>query len=148
MPLRDFIAPRATITHKDEALLTVRGLNLSDLASLVQTHLDDLRYIASLYETAKDEIFSTMLKDNFIVRLVAEVPSIAHTLIALGADEPNAVDVVKSLPLAIQMKALTEIARLTLEDVGGPKGFAALLTTLMGKELPSRGAANTTTTTR
>lgn len=131
--LADFTPERVPVMHKGKPLMEVRGLNLEDISSLVARHMNDLRQLAGMYDEAKEEIFSTMMRDGFMLRVVMEVPTVASTIIALAADAPDSTEQIRTLPLAIQLLAMSEITRLTLEDVGGPKGLTALIRTLMQK---------------
>ena len=107
--------------------VSVRGLNLADIGLLVGGHMEEFRRLADIWEGASQEIWANIQKDNFIVKLVTEVPSMAATVIALACDEPENRVVATTLPLAFQVKVIIEIMRLTLEDAGGPKEFAALV---------------------
>ena len=143
MDLRDFTPERVAVTHKGEALLHVRGLNLDDVSQLVQAHLADLRHLSDLWAGAREEIFATVMQDGFLLRLIAEVPSVAGSVLALGSDNPGQQALVLKLPLGFQVRAITEIMRMTLEDVGGPKGLVALIRGAMRKADP--GTPETTT---
>lgn len=148
MELRDFEPERVAVRHKGEVLLTVRGLNLSDISELVKLHLADLRHLSNLWQDAREEIFATVMQDGFLVRLVSEVPSVAASMLALGSDHPGEDDLVAKLPLGFQIAAIKEILRMTLEDVGGPKGVAALIGGLVRtKETENPMGAATTTGT-
>lgn len=131
MGLADFSPERATIEHKGKPLISVRGLNLDDLKRLVSLHLFDLRQLATLLAGAQDEVFATIAQDNFLLKLTTEVPALAHEIIAIGADEPDNAAAAAKLPLGLQLLIMQEIARLTFEDVGGPKEFAATIRNLI-----------------
>lgn len=145
MSLASYVPPRADVTMAGKGnplTVSVRGLNLDDISLLVATHIDEFRAVAELWEGASAEIFASIQKDNFIVKLVTQVPSMAATVISLAADEPDSRETVRTLPIAFQVKLLLEIVRLTLEDAGGPKGFAALLKTMMDQQPPAATALN------
>jgi len=59
--------------------------------------------------------------------LAQTVPDLAAAVIALASDEPDAVDVVRSLPLPVQLDALIAVGKLTFTDEGAvPKFLAGL----------------------
>lgn len=107
--------------------MSVRGLNLEDVSSIIKLHYDDAVYLFQIWKDAQSEIFSNLAQREFLLKLVSEAPITAANIIAHGADAVGQTDKIRVLPLAVQLEALNEIVRFTMEDAGGPKGFTALL---------------------
>jgi hypothetical protein len=126
--LKDFKVPTADIPLNKEISITVRGLGLDDLSCLVATHLDSISKAAELYNRSKEDIFATANMQGFILTLAKDFPGLVSEVISIAADEPDAKDV--KLPFPIQLRALTEISRLTLEDAGGMGNLFATLGSL------------------
>ena len=131
MGLADYTPERAEITRKGKPLISVRGLNLDDLKRLVAAHLDDLRELARLLKGAQEQVFATLAQDGLILKLATEIPALAHEIIAIAADQPDDSSAAARLPLGLQARALDHILRLTFEDIGGPKAFAATILNLI-----------------
>jgi hypothetical protein len=132
MSLALYVPPRVNVTMnagENPLTVSVRGLNLIDIAVLVADHLEEFRALAKIWTDAQQEIFASVQQDNFILNLITQTPTIAAMVIALATDEKDSVLQAASLPIAFQVRVLLEIIRLTLEDAGGPKGFAALMLT-------------------
>ena len=137
MSLADFEPERVTIDYKGKPLVSVRGLSLSDVGVLVRTNGE---FIQSLFTQWRSE-GALAINEELINRLVTEAPEVASVIIALGCDERESMTKVYTLPLPLQVRILGEIARLTFEDSGGPKGFVDLLGRLTGTNSPSQGSA-------
>jgi hypothetical protein len=143
MALRDYTPPRTVIRDRGSPLMEVRGLNLDDISVLLARYTDDVRQMYELLKGSDQaQMVAVMASADFLPRVIVEVPSLAYSIIAAGADagdEERAV--IPKLSLAIQVESLTEIMRLTLEDLGGPNGVAALIRKMVRKQLPIRLAS-------
>lgn len=130
--LSEYQPERVAITHKDKPLITVRGLSLSDVTVLFSKHLADIRVLVDLYDR-RASIFSDFegVENALLLRLLADFPDLMAQLIANASDEPDQAAQIRCLPLAIQVQALYVIVRLTMEDMGGPNGAAALMKKLL-----------------
>jgi hypothetical protein len=96
--LKDIVAPKRTVTFGDSTF-EVRGLCLEDLAALLENYKTEL---ASLFDGDV----------NFEV-LIHQSPKFVAELIALAADEADQVDVVRKLPLGVQLESLVAAWELT-----------------------------------
>ena len=132
MGLRDYEPVREEIMHRGQPLMSVRGLSLDDLGRLLKKFMPEIRQVLQLAKGASEEIFLTLQSDDFVVRVVSEVPSAAASVIAAASDEPDAADAAARLPASLQVAALLAIGRLTMEDMGGPKAAAATIRSLIG----------------
>lgn len=136
MSLADFTPEwHAIKTRKGEGF-AVRGLSLDDLTTLIRTNMEDLKVAVATFQRAEIEGIPA---EQVLLLLLKDAPSLAAQVIALGAGEMSAEREAKLLPFPLQMDAITNILRLTFEDVGGPKNFFATLLTLaesLGLNLP------------
>ena len=137
MSLADYEPIRASVEFKGGSL-QVRGLALDDIALLMRGHLDDLNPLVDLYmqESQKENDISAMAKH--IIALVREAPGLVANMIAMASDEPDLVDKARTLPMAVQIKAVQQIGVLTFEEAGGPKKFVESLIGLVRSATPAR----------
>lgn len=138
MALADYTPQRTAIMQGDKPLFMVRGLSLDDVSVLVRSHLDALNLLATMAEETNTHFGSVA----FFTQAVTTAPNVVFDAIALAADEPSYASDARKLPVGLQIKALQEISRLTLEDIGGPKALVALVRSLLNqKSLPLAGNA-------
>jgi len=129
MALRDIKIPTVTIAAPGGEF-TVRGLSLDDVAWLVQRHgaaLNALfaRFVAEEHELTAEGVSEVALP------VIQEAPGLAAELIACAADDPQARDVVRTLPFPVQVEAVEQIAQLTFHAEGGPKKFVETVIRMM-----------------
>lgn len=105
--------------------LTVRGLSMTDVASLLRTHLEDLDHVFELYEQQGADSMGTVALSRFALALIKDSPGLVAHAIALACDEPDQVENAARLPFPAQIAALKDIGTLTFEGIGGIKKFAA-----------------------
>lgn len=136
MLLADFTPVRVGVEdYKGTLRMTVRGVSLDDVALLIRSHLGDLQQLYDMLQDGTLDVFALLIADGFILKLLVSFPELAARLIAVAADEPEATAQARKLPLPLQIKAIQTIMRLTFEDVGGPKVFAALVRELIREML-------------
>lgn len=131
MSLADFQPERETVEFKGGSL-SVRGLSLDDVTTLLRHHLDDLDAILEMYARDVDPNFASAATAQYAIKLVREAPGLVANIIALANDQPDYADNARRLPLPVQIELLKAIGRLTFEEVGGAKKFFESLATLMG----------------
>ena len=127
MALASYTPPRKDIPAGNTTL-SVRGLNLEDMALLMQAHGDKLMAAYTKFEaltTAQDPDMGLM--SSVVIGLVTDSPVVAGDLIALACDEPESNVIARTLPFPVQVAALTEVGRLTFEAGGGLGNFLAVL---------------------
>lgn len=127
MSLKDYSPPRKDIAA-GSVTLSVRGLNLDDVALLMGAHAEKM--IGSFFafeKMAKDSPTADALMAKSIMTLVFEAPAVAADIIALACDEPDSAPEARKLPFPAQVTALTEVGRLTFEASGGLGNFLAAL---------------------
>jgi len=111
-PTKSISLPRTTET------LTVRGLSLEDITSLLHAHLPDITLAVEQYRASLSDVYSTRSMDAFLASMMTGFPKLAAAVIATAADDPEAVDQIRRYPSGVQIKALVAIAELSLEDMG------------------------------
>lgn len=114
--------------------LELRGLNLTDLTALFKTHLPDLGNLAMLLDQNGGASMTEQGLLTTATGLVSEAPGLVSNLIARSADDPDWVVSAAKLPLMKQIEAVTIIARLTFDEVGGVKKTVAALKEMVQAE--------------
>lgn len=129
MALNDYSPPRQTVEYKNKPLVSVRGLNVEDVSTLIRGYLADLKMIFDSLDgtSARKLLLEPEQLDRLLFSLVTKVPNTAAKMIAMASDEPDNVEGALRLSAPLQIKILMEVVRLTFEDVGGPLAFAAML---------------------
>lgn len=111
-----------SVSNQNEPLFHVRALGLTDVASVIESHLHDLDALFMRISTGGD-VFAPGVGDNIMLMLVKDAPEIAAHIISLAADEPEAIEQARRLPAPVQLEALVKTFNLTFTDYGGPKKF-------------------------
>lgn len=127
MLLKDFVIPRKRIELPGKAVngvkpfFEVRGLTLDDLTFLVQQHLDPIVRAVKMYQESREDILRTGNLQGFVLALARDFPALAAEVISAASDslDDETRNVAAKLPISVQIVALTEITRLTVEDAGG-----------------------------
>lgn len=129
MALSDIRIPQAVIKFSGGEF-PVRGLNVTDLTELIQTHGKE---ITSVYDRFIDSGTDLTPEDvmGFVMPLIQTFPEMVSTVIALAADDPESTDVVRKLPFTVQADALEQVIVLTFDAEGGPKKFVETVVRLL-----------------
>ncbi|WCZ66093.1 hypothetical protein phiA034_gene0010 [Aeromonas phage phiA034] len=114
--------------------IELRGLNLLDLTAIFKTHLPDLGNLAMLLDQNGGTNMTEQGLLNMSTSLVQEAPGLVASLVARAAGDPDWVDSAARLPLMAQIEAVTTIARLTFDEVGGVKKTVAALKEMVKAE--------------
>lgn len=133
MQLRDFQIPRSRITLPGKAVdgerpyFEVRGLCLEDMTFLISQHLGPITRALKMYQESREDILKTGNLQGFVMALARDFPELAAEVISAATDAPDAETkkIARALPISVQIAALTEITRLSLEDAGGLKNLLA-----------------------
>ena len=129
-----------------EQKITVRGIGLQDIRKLLRVHgpgmaklFDDSMKAVTIAAATQGEKpapeVDPLDAGNIMIAALEQAPDLIADLIVLATDSPNTVEafkVAERLPLPVQLKALTEIVRLTLEEHGGLGEFIETVLTLFG----------------
>lgn len=146
MSWTDYQPPFAEVPLGGGATGRVRGLNVDDLTSLITNHLPAISKAVALYAASKKDVYSTANLHAFVIQTASEFPGLVSEVISLAADEPSLKG--KKIALGVQIAALNEIAKLTLEELGGLGNLSLVLANLAKGALSGypnlREPANTT----
>jgi len=117
--LKDLRLPTADISTSGGSI-TVRGLTLVDITTLVRGRFDE---VASLFDKYVPQEGASSLNTEAIGReLIDTAPEIAAYIIALAADgDEDDAGIAMKLPFPVQIEALEAIGKLTFGADGGPK---------------------------
>lgn len=101
--------------------LTVRGLSLEDVTTLVRHHGAALSGLFATITAAKSGEVDLDNMTAMASALATAAPRAAAEAIAIAADEPDKVDLAGQLNLTVQIEALEKIGALTFTSEGGIK---------------------------
>lgn len=104
MSLRDLVNRKTRIEHGEHGF-EVRGLSLEDVVLLMENHKEALVEIF----VAKDGTDFELLLQKF--------PNFISAAIAYAADEHDLEEMVRKLPIGIQLRAIQEVWELSSLDV-------------------------------
>lgn len=139
MSLSSYAPPRENVPA-GPVTLSVRGLNINDVALLMAAHANGLIAGYRAFEQMTEGSLDTNQAVNKIVlETVIRAPDLAADIIRLACDEPDAGPQARALPFPVQVTALAAIMRLTFEAGGGLGNFLAALDAIargLGIELP------------
>jgi hypothetical protein len=138
--LTDYQPETSTIEFAKGGSFTVRGLSLDIISALVRKHLPDLDKLVALAIDAipQDGGFGAGEAMYVAQRLTTEAPGLVSSIIAMASDSPSeeGAKAAAQLGIAKQIEAITEIGRLTFEEVGGVKKFSTWLIQIISTNLP------------
>lgn len=117
MSWADYQPPTAEVPLGGGATGKVRGLNVDDLSVLITNHLEPISKAVALYAKSKKDVYTTANLHAFVISTASEFPGLISEVISLAADEPALKD--KKIAMGVQIAALNEILKLTLEELGG-----------------------------
>lgn len=147
MGLEAYAVPTAFVPFsgkEDSPGITVRALDLDDVTILVTDHLGAIAETVELWQEIRPKLMQEGNLDKFLITVMRGSPELVAQLIAVSCDQPALVDVARKLSFGVQIRALNEVIRLTLEDAGGIKNlFAALRLALPGLVLRNPALATT-----
>lgn len=126
--LKSYKVPKQEIALSGGQVLTVRGLSLSDILQLVRRFKPELEGIFSIITSGELDIENTA---QLAFAAIQSAPELVAYGVALAADEPDASDVVLTLPLDVQVAALEAIATLTFSSGGGVKKMLEAVVRMM-----------------
>lgn len=121
MDLSNYSPPRQDISAGVSGTISVRGLNLEDVALLMEAHQAKLLTAFATFEAlrAQPDMDDMRMFSALALGLVREAPDVAADIIALAADQPDASAGARKLSFSMQVHILVAVARLTFEAGGG-----------------------------
>lgn len=136
MSLADFQPETLTVKYKGNEL-TVRGLSIIDISSILKVHMHDLETLFDMYEQESQGLtFGNVALAKYATRLISDAPGLVAHIIALACDEPAMVNKAERLPMIVQIEAIKKIGTLTFEEVGGVKKLIEEMGNLVGQFRP------------
>ena len=124
MDLKNITIPSEPVNVGEQSF-NVHGIGVQTIAALLQMHP---QVVESLFDLLMgDEDVSEKFQPDNIATLVLQYRDFFADMIALSAHEKESGDVVRQLPVGVQINALTAIYKLTLDSVGGVKKLLPLL---------------------
>lgn len=148
MSWADYQPPTAEVPLGGGAKGRVRGLNVDDLSTLLSTHLEPIAQATALYAASKKDVYTTANLHAFVISVARQFPTLVSEVISLAADEPSLRE--KKIAMGVQIAAMNEIVRLTLEELGGLGNLSLVVANLAKgalSEYPMRGPAQGSETT-
>jgi hypothetical protein len=148
--LEAYVEPKVFVpfgADEDSKGLMLRGLNTDDITGLLSDHLGAIANAVDLFRKNGELQGLMNSADRFVISVLKITPGLAAGIIACAADQPDKEDAARRLSFGFQMRALSEIMRMTLEDAGGVKNlYAALAVALPGIKLHPSVLASLTKT--
>lgn len=115
MALSDLVIPSEVFAVGGTSI-SVRGLNVADIAHLYMTNKADVERFAALWEASAGTV-----TQEFVSALLAELPDLVAKAIACACDEPASWQNARKLPGPTQVAVINAVGRLTFEGVGVKK---------------------------
>jgi len=125
----------------------IRGISLSDVAMLIDSHEGVINSIVQKIrvgffenDAVDDEAMSQLMIDTAL-EVIRESPIFVANLIAICADEPDQIEVAMKLPLNTTIEAVIAIGEISFTDLASIKKFIASVKVLIRHLLPNESAA-------
>lgn len=147
MPLNDYVPAYRDVKGADgRELGTVRGLSLHDIQALVHEYLNSADELAnvvskmaesgSLMENLGDTAIS-----GYLLQAVQDAPGLVIGMIMRGGDlDADKENMVRQMPMGVQVILLERIFDATFEEAGGVKKFWSALAKIVTRLKPSDSA--------
>jgi hypothetical protein len=125
MKLSDIKIDTATVEVDARQSFEVRGITFADLMEMTKDHLPAMRTIFDTFmkNRANGAVFGKEEVTGLLLDAVKEFPELIFRAIAMAADEPDMVGLVKKLPMTAQLEAVEKICRLSLKTDADIKKF-------------------------
>lgn len=157
MALSDYKIPRTEVPLDAANTVSVRGLNLEDVAFLVQVHKNDIDAVIEAIKgniekgsTPEDVAAAVESKGtDVLTSVIQQSPLLVANIISTASDEPDAWETAVKLPVPVQIEILLNVAKLTFNDIDGFKKFVGNVSAVMqsvAKQKPQIGKPATRST--
>lgn len=125
--LEDFVIPRTAVPVGKGKQIMVRGLCADDIALMVSQYLPEITKAVELYQEKRANVMQTGNLTEFLMTFARDFPAVVAEVISAATDShgEKAREVAQKMPISIQLAAINEITRLTMEDAGGLKNLLA-----------------------
>lgn len=128
MPISAY-QPRTARIPLGKTDFEVRPLTFPDIALMANEHMPTLVAIVAKYNEAKEDIYSKKNWTNLAMSVARDFPTFSTEIIsACVVGEPVTPETRKTialLPAPVQMTAMVEIIRMTVEEAGGMGNLVA-----------------------
>lgn len=131
MPLAEYAPKKEPVAIPGNSGFEVRGISLPDVSLLIDLHEHLISNIAEKVRNRKDligndnEALANEAVIDLMSELIRESPLLVGHIISICSDEPDTYDQAMSLPITVQIDAMTKIAGLTFTDMASVKKLAA-----------------------
>lgn len=123
MPLSAYEARTARVPLNKGNDFEVRPITFPDLALMASKHMPTLVAIVAKYQESKEDIYSRKNITELALSVARDFPTFATEIISACIVGETVDDETRRkitlLPAPVQMTALVEIGRLTVEEAGG-----------------------------
>lgn len=124
----NFILRKRKIEFDDgENSIEVRGLSVSDVSILIETHRDTAERLFDKFTGRHPDSISMDEAADVALGMVTSFPTVMAHVIALAADANDRIGDVVQLPVDVQVAALEAVAALTISMTGGLKNFVEMV---------------------
>lgn len=144
MPLAEYKPKKEVVTIPGtDTTFEVRGISLPDVSLLIDVHEGIISEIAEKVRNrqeligSNDEALVNEATIDLMSELIRESPLLVGHIISVCADERDAYDQAMSLPITVQLDAMTKIASLTFTDLASVKKLAADVMSLIRGIVPT-----------
>lgn len=123
----DYTPPSVDIPVPRSEGFKVRGLNMDDISHLIFVNLDEVVLAAEYYQKHRDSVFTKDGLAQALIILSRGFPALTSEILEVASDRWGTAAQMRQLPAGVQMAALGEVLKMTLEDLGGLKNTFGLL---------------------
>ncbi|WLJ71131.1 hypothetical protein [Sphingomonas phage Carli] len=139
MPISAYQPRHATVPLGKDNDFVVRAITFPDLAIMASNHMPALIAIVAKYQETKADVYSTKNIGQLALTIARDFPTFATEIISSCVVGETVTDETKAkiglLPAPVQMTALIEISKLTVEEAGGLGNLVADLRKRMGEAM-------------
>lgn len=123
MPISAYTIRTARVPLGKDNDFEVRALTFPDLTAMVTQNMPALIAVLSKYQEAREDVFARRNIMELATMVARDFPTLATEIISsCVVNEPVTEETrnkIASMPAPIQMMALIEISRITVEEAGG-----------------------------
>lgn len=103
----------------------VRGVNVTDLMTLLNDHAPAMRKIYDMFvqDRKEGQPFNRDEVQKILINAIKEFPDVVLRAVAHAADDPEGYETLRQMPLAVQADALEQVALLSIRSEAELKKF-------------------------
>lgn len=129
MSFKDYVVPTLSVPLAKGQSVSLTGLSLESIATLVRIHEDELQGLFTILMNARE-----MSGDDFAkmaAPVASQAPGLVANIIALSAGEFDMAPTVARVPLPKQIELLIAVGKITFEEPGSVKKTWEMITSLL-----------------